>query len=421
MSGTKILSVCGQRVWDSRGRPTIEAQVELSNGSVGRAIAPAGASTGSREAVDLRDQGKVLGGFGVKNALRNVNEDIARRLEGLDASNQELIDHALIELDGTKSKSKLGGNATVAVSMANLQATAAAAGIPLWKHLSNSEDVRIPMPEVQIFGGGAHASGRVDIQDFMAVPTGAQTFDHAMEMIAEIYISAGKLMDEAGRLAGVADEGGWWPNFHSNEEALDTLVCAIEHANFKPGDDIAISIDVAASQFGENGKYSLGLDNEELDADGMIDLLGGWIDRYPIVSIEDPLGEDDPDGFKAFTKKFGHRIQIIGDDLLVTNAELITEAAGVGTCNSVLIKPNQAGTVTETKEALQAAQEANWSCVVSARSGETEDTTIAHLAVGWKADQFKVGSFARSERMAKWNEILRIEKSLGTNARLNKT
>jgi len=421
MSGTKILSVCGQRVWDSRGRPTIEAQVELSNGSVGRAIAPAGASTGSREAVDLRDQGKVLGGFGVKNALRNVNEDIARRLEGLDASNQELIDHALIELDGTKTKSKLGGNATVAVSMANLQATAAAAGIPLWKHLSNSEDVRIPMPEVQIFGGGAHASGRVDIQDFMAVPTGAQTFDHAMEMIAEIYISAGKLMDEAGRLAGVADEGGWWPNFHSNEEALDTLVCAIEHANFKPGDDIAISIDVAASQFGENGKYSLGLDNEELDADGMIDLLGGWIDRYPIVSIEDPLGEDDPDGFKAFTKKFGHRIQIIGDDLLVTNAELITEAAGVGTCNSVLIKPNQAGTVTETKEALQAAQEANWSCVVSARSGETEDTTIAHLAVGWKADQFKVGSFARSERMAKWNEILRIEKSLGTNARLNKT
>ena len=421
MSGTKILSVCGQRVWDSRGRPTIEAQVELSNGSVGRAIAPAGASTGSREAVDLRDQGKVLGGFGVKNALRNVNEDIARRLEGLDASNQELIDHALIELDGTKSKSKLGGNATVAVSMANLQATAAAAGIPLWKHLSNSEDVRIPMPEVQIFGGGAHASGRVDIQDFMAVPTGAQTFDHAMEMIAEIYISAGKLMDEAGRLAGVADEGGWWPNFHSNEEALDTLVCAIEHANFKPGDDIAISIDVAASQFGENGQYSLGLDNEELDADGMIDLLGGWIDRYPIVSIEDPLGEDDPDGFKAFTKKFGHRIQIIGDDLLVTNAELITEAAGVGTCNSVLIKPNQAGTVTETKEALQAAQEANWSCVVSARSGETEDTTIAHLAVGWKADQFKVGSFARSERMAKWNEILRIEKSLGTNARLNKT
>ncbi len=421
MNGTKILSVCGQRVWDSRGRPTIEAQVELSNGSVGRAIAPAGASTGSREAVDLRDQGKVLGGFGVKNALRNVNEDIARRLEGLDASNQELIDHALIELDGTKSKSKLGGNATVAVSMANLQATAAAAGIPLWKHLSNSEDVRIPMPEVQIFGGGAHASGRVDIQDFMAVPTGAQTFDHAMEMIAEIYISAGKLMDEAGRLAGVADEGGWWPNFHSNEEALDTLVCAIEHANFKPGDDIAISIDVAASQFGENGQYSLGLDNEELDADGMIDLLGGWIDRYPIVSIEDPLGEDDPDGFKAFTKKFGHRIQIIGDDLLVTNAELITEAAGVGTCNSVLIKPNQAGTVTETKEALQAAQEANWSCVVSARSGETEDTTIAHLAVGWKADQFKVGSFARSERMAKWNEILRIEKSLGTNARLNKT
>ena len=419
MSGTTILSVSGQRVWDSRGRPTIEAQVELSNQSVGRAMAPAGASTGSREAVDLRDKGHALDGFGVDNALRNVNEDIARRLKGLDASDQKLIDRTLIELDGTTTKSNLGGNATIAVSMANLQAVAHASKQPLWKHLAEGEDVKIPMPEVQIFGGGAHALGRVDIQDFMVVPVSAETFDHAMEMVAEVYISAGKLMNEAGKRAGVADEGGWWPNFHSNAEALDTLVHSIERTNFKPGDDIAISIDVAASQFGKNGKYFLGRDNEELDTAGMIDLLGGWIDRYPIISIEDPLGEDDPDGFKAFTKKFGHRIQVIGDDFLVTNADFINQAAQSGTCNSVLIKPNQAGTITETKEAVNATQNANWSSVVSARSGETEDTTIAHLAVGWKADQFKVGSFARSERMAKWNEILRIEKSLGANARLN--
>ena len=418
MASTNITRIAGRRVWDSRGRPTVEAETTLAGGATGRAIAPAGASRGMHEAIDLRDGGEDLGGFGVETALDNLADEIAPRLDGMDASDQEAVDLAMIDLDDTDTKSKLGGNTMIAVSMAVLHAAAAAENIPLWRYLAGDADVRIPMPEIQIFGGGAHAGRRVDIQDFMAVPVGADSFDDAMEMIAEVYLAAGRLMADAGKLGGVADEGGWWPEFDTNEEALDMLVRAIEAADLTPGDDVAISLDIAASEFGRNGLYTLGLEKRELDGDGMVDLLSGWIDRYPIVSIEDPLGEDDPEPFRAFTEQFGETVQIIGDDFLVTNAERIANAADAGICNSALIKPNQAGTVTETKAALEAARKAGWATVVSARSGETEDITIAHLAVGWNAGQLKVGSFARSERMAKWNEILRIEEALGDKARL---
>lgn len=418
MASTNITRIAGRRVWDSRGRPTVEAEITLAGGATGRAIAPAGASRGMHEAIDLRDGGEDLGGFGVETALDNLADEIAPRLDGMDASDQEAVDLAMIDLDDTDTKSKLGGNTMIAVSMAVLHAAAAAENIPLWRYLAGDADVRIPMPEIQIFGGGAHAGGRVDIQDFMAVPVGADSFDDALEMIAEVYLAAGRLMADAGKLGGVADEGGWWPEFDTNEEALDMLVRAIEAADLTPGDDVAISLDIAASEFGRNGLYTLGLEKRELDGDGMVDLLSGWVDRYPIVSIEDPLGEDDPEPFRAFTEQFGETVQIIGDDFLVTNAERIANAADAGICNSALIKPNQAGTVTETKAALEAARKAGWATVVSARSGETEDITIAHLAVGWNAGQLKVGSFARSERMAKWNEILRIEEALGDKARL---
>lgn len=414
----KIAEVKGRRVWDSRGRPTVETEIRLAGGASGRAIAPAGASRGMHEAIDLRDGGENFGGYGVEDALDNVNGVISDRIRGMDATDQEAVDLAMIDLDDTDSKSKLGGNATIATSMAVLHAAANASNVPLWQYLADGGDVRLPMPEIQIFGGGAHAGGRVDIQDFMAIPIGAESFDEALEMVAEVYMAAGTLMDDAGKLAGVADEGGWWPEFATNEEALDMLTRSIEAADMTPGEDVAISLDIAASEFGKDGVYKLGLEGRKLDGAGMVEMLGGWIGRYPIVSIEDPLGEDDPDAFRNFTARYGDTVQIVGDDFLVTDAERIADAADRGICNSALIKPNQAGTVTETRAALDAARKAGWATVVSARSGETEDVTIAHLSVGWDAGQLKVGSFARSERMAKWNEVLRIEEALGDRARL---
>jgi enolase len=414
---TSIAAVKGRRVWDSRGRPTVEVEVALAGGARGRAIAPAGASRGRHEAVDLRDGGGPLGGMGVERAVANVNGPIARALAGMDAREQAAVDAALIALDGTPDKSKLGGNATVATSLAVLHAAAAAGGEPLWRHLAAGGPVTLPLPEIQIFGGGAHAGRRVDIQDFMVMPVGAASFAQALEMTAEVYRAAGELMGAAGKLAGVADEGGWWPAFGTNEEALDWLVRAIERAGFAPGSDLAISLDVAASEFGRSGRYRLGLEGRSIDADGMIEMLLGWTARYPIVSIEDPLAEDDASGMARFTRATAGRLQVIGDDFLVTSAARVASAAAQGACNAALIKPNQAGTVTETKAALDAARRAGWATVVSARSGETEDVSIAHLAVGWSAGQLKVGSFARSERMAKWNEVLRIEDALGGGAR----
>ncbi len=414
-----IESVHGRRVYDSRGRPAVEAEVRLDGGAVGRAIAPAGASRGSAEAVDRRDGGEAFGGYGVDQAVAGIARRIAPALAGRDAGDQAAVDAALIALDGTGNRASLGANAMTAVSMATAHAAAAAAGRPLWRQLlgGHAGPVMLPLPEIQIFGGGAHAAGRIDIQDFMVVCPGAATIAEAMAWTAEIYRAAGLLMAESGRLAGVADEGGWWPMFDGNEAALDTLLRAIERAGRRPGDEVAISLDIAASEFGKAGTYRLALERTELDRDGWLERLAGWLDRYPIVSVEDPFGEDDPEGFLRFTRRFGQRLQVVGDDFLVTDAARVRAAAQSGTANAVLLKPNQRGTLTETLAAWEAAKAYGMGGIVSARSGETEDTTIVDLAIGWKVPQLKVGAFARSERMAKWNALIRIEEALADRAR----
>ena len=417
MTDTMIAFVHGRRVWDSRGRPTVEAEVLLEGGGVGRAMVPAGASTGTGEALDLRDGGGTFGGYDVTRAVGHINSEIARAVTGLDATDQVALDRRLIDLDGTPSKSRLGANAVLAVSMAAAHAAAAAKGEPLYRYLGGPDVHMLPLPQIQIFGGGAHAGRRVDIQDFLIVCPAAQSFTQALDWTAEIYRTAGMLMREADTLQGVADEGGWWPAFSTNEQGLETLVEAIERAGFTPGSQVAIALDVAASEFGRAGKYKLALDGKELDSDGMIKLLTDWVRRYPIVSIEDPLAEDDDVGFAAFTREVGARVQVDGDDSLVSQAARVREAAVRGAANAVLLKPNQRGTLTETFEVWQAAQQAGFAGIVSARSGETEDVTIVHLAVGWGVGQLKVGSFSRGERMAKWNEALRIEEALGARAR----
>jgi enolase len=417
MTDTRIAFVHGRRVWDSRGRPTVEADVLLEGGAVGRGMAPASASTGTGEALDLRDGGAKFGGYDVTRAIAHVNNEIARALVGLDAADQAAVDARLIALDATPSKSRLGANALIAVSIAVAHAAAADAGEPLYRYLGGPEADTLPLPQIQIFGGGAHAAHRVDIQDFMVICGGAESFSQALDWTSEIYRSAGSLMKTAGTLAGVADEGGWWPAFKSNEQALETLVQAIEQAGFKPGAQVGIALDIAASDFGHGGKYKLALENKELDTEGMVRLLVGWTRSYPIVSIEDPLAEDDDVGFAAFCSEVGSRLQVVGDDFLVSQASRVREAGLRGTANAVLLKPNQRGTLTETREAWQAAKDSKLAGIVSARSGETEDTTIVHLAVGWGVGQLKVGSFARGERTAKWNEALRVEEALGARAK----
>ena len=412
---THIKHTRARRIWDSRGRPTVEVEVELESGAVGRGMAPAGASRGSREAIELRDGGETLGGYGVSRAVANVNGAIAARLRGMDATDQQAVDQALMALDGTPLMAALGGNAVIATSMAVLHAAAAAAGEPLWRYLAGDAPVRLPLPEIQIFGGGAHAGRRVDVQDFLVMPVGAQSFDEALAMVAGIYHAAGAIMEKAGRRAGVADEGGWWPDFSSNEEALETLVRAIDAAGYRY-DQVAISLDIAASEFYKDGRYTLGLEQRSYDTDAWLEVLLGWVDKYPILSVEDPVAESDTPGMCAFTRAVGGRIQVIGDDYLVTNAALVEAAVAAKACNAVLLKPNQAGTITQTRRAMDVARAAGWGMVVSARSGETEDVSIVHLATGWNTGQLKVGSFARSERMAKWNEGLRIEEALGAGA-----
>ena len=402
----KILNVRGRRVWDSRGRPTVEAEVTVGRGATplasGRAIAPAGASTGAGEAKSIH----------VHKAVEHVNGVIRKALLTARVEDQAAIDRRLIELDGTPDKSRLGANAIVAVSLACAHAAAAAAKKPLWRYLAGAKPVALPVPQIQIYGGGAHARGSVDIPDYMLGCAGAGSFSEALEWTAEVYRAAGARLAKRNRLAGVADEGGWWPSFRSNEEGLAELVGAMSDAGFEAGRDCAIALDVAASQLWRGGRYQLSLENRSLTVDQMQAMLLRWLEAYPIVSIEDPFAENDAAGMKAFTKAAGDKVQIVGDDYFVTSEKRLRAAGGA--CNAVLLKPNQIGTLTETLACWNAARELGYRAIVSARSGETEDVSIVHLAVGWGVPQLKVGSFARSERMAKWNEGLRIEEALGS-------
>lgn len=413
---SRIASVTGRQLWDSRGRPTVEAEVMLESGAVGRAIAPAGASRGAHEAIDLRDGGEAFGGFGVNRAVAGIGSEIAATITGMDAREQAAIDAALCALDNSVNKGRLGANAVVAVSMAVLHAVAADAGEPLWRYLADGRKVRVPLPEIQIFGGGAHAGRRTDVQDFMIMCPKAGSFRRALEITDDVYRAAGRLMEAKGPLSGVADEGGWWPNFTSNEDALDTLTRAIEASGHRAGDEVFISLDIAANELGDADGYSLALDDRRLSGEEMAGRIVEWAGRYPILSIEDPAGQDDWTTMAAVTAAIGDSVQIIGDDVLVTNAARVERAGDAAVCNAALIKVNQIGTVTEAKAALDAAVARGWGAIVSARSGESEDVTIAHLATGWNAGQLKVGSFTRSERMAKWNEMLRIEEAMGPDA-----
>ena len=413
---SRIASVTGRQLWDSRGRPTVEAEVLLESGAVGRAIAPAGASRGAHEAIDLRDGGTAFGGYGVNGAVAGIGAEIAGAIAGMDARDQAAVDKALCDLDETPNKARLGANAVVAVSMAVLHAAAADAREPLWRYLAGGRPARIPLPEIQIFGGGAHAGRRTDVQDFMVMCPKAGSFRRALEITDDVYRAAGRLMEAKGPLSGVADEGGWWPNFDSNEDALDTLTRAIEASGHRAGEEVFISLDIAANELGDASGYSLALDDGRLTSEQMAARIVEWAKRYPILSIEDPAGQDDWTAMAAVTAAIGDRVQIIGDDVLVTNAERVERAGEAAVCNAALIKVNQVGTVTEAKAALDAAVARGWGAIVSARSGESEDITIAHLATGWDAGQLKVGSFTRSERMAKWNEMLRIEEAMGADA-----
>jgi len=404
----RIIDVKGRRVWDSRGRPTVEAEVIVGRGTTrlaaGRAIAPAGASTGSGEAKSID----------VRQAVKNVNTLIRDALRTLSVADQAAVDRRLIEVDGTSDKSRLGANAMVAVSLACAHADAAVQKVPLWKKLAGEKRVALPVPQVQIFGGGAHARGRVDLQDYMVICTGAGSFTEAIEWTAQIYAAAGARLAKRGALQGVADEGGWWPQFKSNEEGLAELVGAIADAGLEPGADVGIALDVAATQLYRAGNYFFDLENKVLTAEQLHATLLRWIERYPIVSIEDPFAENDVEAMRAFTRAAGERVQIVGDDLFVTDLERLDPQLA----NTVLLKPNQIGTLSETLACWKAAQEKGMRAIVSARSGETEDVSIVHLAVGWGVPQLKVGSFSRSERMAKWNEALRIEEALGGKALL---
>ena len=402
----KILDIRGRQVWDSRGRRTVEAEVVVGRGTTplatGRAIAPAGASTGSAEAKTVD----------VPTAVHNIGTRIRDGLRALSVSDQARIDERLIDLDGTPDRSRLGANAMVAVSLACAHADAAAQMVPLGKKLAGERRVSLPVPQIQIFGGGAHARGRCDVQDYMIVCTGAGSFAEALEWTAQVYAAAGQRLARRGALQGVADEGGYWPAFKSNEEGLLELVGAISDAGLEPGTDVGIALDIAATQLYRGGNYHLALENRILSAEQLHAMWLRWIESYPIVSIEDPFAETDSAAMRAFTKACP--VQVVGDDFFVTSAEKVRNAAGA--CNAVLLKPNQVGTLTETLACWDAARTAGYKAIVSARSGETEDVSIVHLAVGWGVPQLKVGSFARSERMAKWNEGLRIEESLGAKA-----
>lgn len=414
----EIQKIDAYQVFDSRGNPTLEVEVSLANGINGRAIVPSGASKGQYEALELRDgdPGR-FNGKSVFKAIHHVNRLLGPELRGMDVREQAELDQVMIDLDGSKSKSNLGANAIIGVSMAAARAAANSAGVPLYEYLARNGGNLLPLPEIQIIGGGAHSAGRIDIQDFMIVCTGADSYRQCLEMTYNVYMQCGKLLRESGRLAGVADEGGYWPQFGSNEEVFETILESIEMAGYRAGDDVHLSLDIAASEFYSDGMYRLKLDKQSLTPGEFYDLIAGWCNKYPIISIEDPFSETDIANWQKLQASFGNKLQIIGDDLFTTDVKRVIEGKKKELANSVLIKLNQIGTVTETLDCIRQTQAFGWKPVISARSGETEDPFIAHLAVATNAGQLKVGAFTRSERMVKWNEVLRIERSLGEKAR----
>ncbi len=412
-----IIDVIAREILDSRGNPTVEVDVLLESGVLGRAAVPSGASTGSREAIELRDGDKSRYlGKGVLKAVEHVNTEICEAIIGLDVEDQAFIDRTMIDLDGTENKSRLGANALLAVSMACARAAAEQAGLPLYRYLGGAAPMALPVPMMNIINGGAHANNNIDMQEFMIIPVGAPSFREALRYGAEVFHALKKLLDDAGMATTVGDEGGFAPNLESHEAALKLIVQAIEKAGLQPGIDVAIGVDCAASEFHKDGLYHLESEGLKLTSAEFTDYLAAWCDKYPIISIEDGMAEGDWDGWKVLTDKLGKRVQLVGDDLFVTNTKILKEGIDKDIANSILIKVNQIGTLSETFQAIEMAKQAGYTAVISHRSGETEDTTIADLAVATNARQIKTGSLSRSDRMAKYNQLLRIEEELGDTA-----
>ena len=413
-----IAGVEARQILDSRGNPTVEVDVWLEDGAFGRAAVPSGASTGTFEAVELRDGGDAYGGKGVLKAVENVHEVIAPEIVGLDALDQAEVDRTLIQLDGTPNKGRLGANAILGVSLAVARAAASSLGLPLYRYLGGVDARLLPVPLMNILNGGKHADNNVDVQEFMIVPAGAATFSEALRMGVEVFHALRKVLAEKGLAGGVGDEGGFAPNLASNEAALDALMQAIERAGYRPGDDVAIAIDAAASEWyrPEEGVYVLEGQGQRLTADELIEMYARWLERYPLVSLEDGLAEEDWEGWRRLTQRLGDRLQLVGDDLFVTNVERLRRGIESGAGNAVLVKVNQIGTLTETLVTMRTATAAGYRNIVSHRSGETEDVTIADLAVATRAGQIKTGAPSRSERVAKYNQLLRIEEQLGDSA-----
>ena len=416
---SSIVDVVGREILDSRGNPTVECDVWLESGVMGRAAVPSGASTGIREAIELRDKDpKRFGGKGVLEAVRHVNEDIANAVLGIEASDQSYIDRTMIELDGTENKGRLGANAILAVSMAVARAAAEESGLPLYRYFGGTSAVTLPVPMMNVINGGAHANNNLDLQEFMIIPLGAPTFREAVRYGAETFHALKSILNSRGMSTAVGDEGGFAPALSSHEEAIELIVEAIEKAGFRPGDDIAIGLDCASSEFydAEKNLYTLTKQGKTFTAEEWIAVLEGWVQKSPVISIEDGMAEGDWEGWAKLTQALGKKVQLVGDDLFVTNPKILAEGIEKGVANSILIKVNQIGTLSETFEAIRMAHRAGYTAVVSHRSGETEDSTIADIAVGLNAGQIKTGSMSRSDRMAKYNQLLRIEERLGEAA-----
>jgi enolase len=409
-----IVDIIGREVLDSRGNPTVECDVLLESGAMGRAAVPSGASTGSREAIELRDgdKGRYLG-KGVLNAVEHINTEISEAVMGLEANEQAFLDHTLIDLDGTENKSRLGANAILAVSMAVARAAAEEAGLPLYRYFGGSGGMQLPVPMMNVINGGAHANNNLDLQELMIIPVGAPSFSEAVRYGAEVFHALKKIIHDQGMSTAVGDEGGFAPNVKSHEAAIQLILQAIDKAGYEAGTQIAIGLDCASSEFHKDGKYRLDGEGLVLDAAGFTDLLATWCDKYPIISIEDGMAEGDWDGWAHLTRALGRKVQLVGDDLFVTNTRILREGIAKGIANSILIKINQIGTLTETFAAIEMAKRAGYTAVISHRSGETEDSTIADIAVGTNAGQIKTGSMSRSDRIAKYNQLLRIEEDLG--------